>query len=307
MSRSPDLDSRIDDLYRGPLDEFISARKALASELTGDERRRVQALKKPTTVPWAANQVYWHARQEFDRLIKSGEALRKAQVAALKGRSADVRQAVSDHRDAVADAVAKAVALGASESSRDALTQTFEALSLGSSPDPPGRLTQPLRPGGFEMLAGVQPAQIATKVREAARPSGPAKPHEVRLKPDTTGNLDRDARQKPSRSTDPAKLQPSESEPRSARSARLQPSDSERRREAALAAKRAERERIELERAVRAREREQQAEKKRRDGAIQKAEATLERAREKAADAERAWREAQQQVEDAARALRNLK
>src|SRR5712691_7484286 len=102
------LDSQIDDLYQRPLDQFIEARAALASQLKGDEARRVKQLKKPTAVPWAVNQVYWHARPLFDRVLTSGQALRLAQIAALEGRAADVRGATKTHRDAVVSAVTKA-------------------------------------------------------------------------------------------------------------------------------------------------------------------------------------------------------
>ena len=85
------LESKIDDLYRKPLNEFIPARSALASELKGDDGRRIKALKKPTLVPWAVNQVYWHARPIFDRVQASGADLRRAQIAALEGRKADVQ------------------------------------------------------------------------------------------------------------------------------------------------------------------------------------------------------------------------
>jgi len=77
------LDAKIDDLYRLPLSEFTGARNALAKTLTGDEAKRVRALEKPTVVPWAVNQVYWRARSTYDRLMKSGEKLRAAQIAAL--------------------------------------------------------------------------------------------------------------------------------------------------------------------------------------------------------------------------------
>ena len=103
------LESRIDDLYQRPLVEFIPARAALASELKGDDARRVKQLKKPTSAPWAVNQVYWHARPVFDRVLKSGSALRRAQIGALEGRTADVRGATGAHRQAVSDAVAKAI------------------------------------------------------------------------------------------------------------------------------------------------------------------------------------------------------
>ena len=118
-----------------PLSEFTAARNALAKTLSGDEAKRVRALAKPTVVPWAVNQVYWHARAAYDRLMKSGERLRKAQIAALEGRSADVRAASEAHRHAIAEAVAEAERLAASAGSKpgaDALARTFEALSLAT-------------------------------------------------------------------------------------------------------------------------------------------------------------------------------
>jgi hypothetical protein len=186
--RVPALDSKIDDLYAARLDEFVPARAALAAELTGADARCVRALKKPTSVPWAVNQVYWHAREAFERVQRSGTELRRVQVAALEGRSANVQAAVDVHRKAIASAVERALQLSQAAGispSRDSLTQTFEALSLASTPpEPPGRLTRPLQPGGFEMLAGVEPARRSSPERtmppgtEAARgelkPRGPA-------------------------------------------------------------------------------------------------------------------------------------
>jgi hypothetical protein len=153
-------DDQIDELYRLPLDEFTAARNALAKSLKGDAAKALRALAKPTVVPWAVNQVYWRARATYDRLLKSGERLRAAQVAALEGRPADVRDADEAHRRAISDAVAEAERLAASSGSQpggDALARTFEALSLArTSTERPGRLTQPLQPGGFEALAGIR-------------------------------------------------------------------------------------------------------------------------------------------------------
>jgi colicin import membrane protein len=156
------LDGKIDDLYRQPLDAFVTARNALAKTVTGDDAKRVRALVKPTVVPWAVNQVYWQARATYDRLIKSGERLRAAQIASLEGRrGADVREAGDAHRKALADAVKAAERIAAAAAANppaDALMRTFETLSLASEPpEPPGRLTKPLQPSGFEALAGVTP------------------------------------------------------------------------------------------------------------------------------------------------------
>ena len=95
------LDAKIDALYRQPLDDFIAERNALAKTLSGADAKRVRALAKPTVVPWAVNQVYWHARPIYDKAIKSGERLRAAQIASLEGRrGADVREAGETHRRA---------------------------------------------------------------------------------------------------------------------------------------------------------------------------------------------------------------
>jgi len=164
------IENRIDELYRAPLQEFTAARNALAKSLSGDEAKRVRALAKPTVVPWAINQVYWHARRAYDALMKSGERLRKAQLAALAGKKADLREAGDVHRRAIADAAREAERLAGAAGSRpspDVLTRTLEALSLASEPpEAPGRLTRELQPAGFEALAGVTPT--------------------VRLKPETT-------------------------------------------------------------------------------------------------------------------------
>ena len=153
------IDASIDHLYQGPLDGFVASRTALARTLAGDDAKRVKGLQKPAAAAWAVNQLYWHARAVYDRLIKSGAALRTAQVAALAGRKADVRGSADAHRGALAAAVKEALRLSASAGvnpNQDALTQTCEALSLCvKTEEPPGRLTKPLRPAGFEALAGV--------------------------------------------------------------------------------------------------------------------------------------------------------
>jgi len=164
------LDAKIDDLYRLPLGEFTGARNALAKSLSGAEAKRVKALPKPTVVPWAVNQVYWRARATYDRLMKSGEKLRTAQIAALEGRNADLRAAGDAHRRAISEAVAEAERLSAASGAKpgtDALARTFESLSLATSaPEAPGRLTEALQPAGFEALLGVTPSEVRSTKSE---------------------------------------------------------------------------------------------------------------------------------------------
>jgi hypothetical protein len=155
------IDAQIDELFQLPPGEFTAARNALAKTLSGDAAREVKQLKKPTVVPWAINQLYWRSRPHYDRLIKAGQALRAAQIAALKGKAADVRRASDAHRKAVADAAARATEITEADGSRPAaepLARMLEALSLAAEePEHPGRFTEIVQPAGFEALTGIKP------------------------------------------------------------------------------------------------------------------------------------------------------
>jgi hypothetical protein len=174
------LDAKIDDLYRLPLGEFTSARNALAKSLTGDDAKLIRTLEKPTVVPWTVNQVYWRARSTYDRVMKSGEKVRAAQIAALEGRAADVRAATEAHRRAISEAVSEAERLAAGSGAKpdtDALARTFESLSLATSaPKAPGRLTEAMQPAGFEALAGLANLELKTQ-------NSPLKPPTLGLAP----------------------------------------------------------------------------------------------------------------------------
>ena len=158
------LDPQIDELYQLPLGEFTAARNALAKTLSGADASRVKRLEKPTVVPWAINQLYWGDRAAWDRLMKSGAALRTAQIAALEGKKTDVRKAGDAHRKALADAVARATELAAGHDAKpgaEPLARMLEALSISPVPLPhPGRLTDVVQPAGFEALTGVTPRTI---------------------------------------------------------------------------------------------------------------------------------------------------
>lgn len=151
------LDTEIDRLYQLPPDEFTAARNALAKD-AGADRTEIRALTKPPLAAWAVNQIFWKQRDLYDALIAASTELRKLHKAVLAGRQVDIREAGRAH-DAAAEAALKA-ALGilsdeghpATDSTRQALMTTLRALPAD---DPPGRLTQTLQPGGFEMLAGL--------------------------------------------------------------------------------------------------------------------------------------------------------
>jgi hypothetical protein len=154
-------DSDVDGLYQLPLEEFTAARSALAKESGRDEAPRIRALAKPTLPAWAVNQVYWTARDKYDALVSAAERLRSAHRAALAGKNVDIRDADDAHRRALNAAIKEAGTIlqraghPTTSSTMDQLSKTLAALPADGIP--PGRLTRPLAPGGFELFAGVRP------------------------------------------------------------------------------------------------------------------------------------------------------
>jgi hypothetical protein len=167
----------VDRLYQLPLDEFTGARNALAKERKQPE---IKTLEKPNVAAWAVNQLYWHHRAEYERLIAASERLRADHRKLLGGKSSDLRESEKAHRDAVRSAMERIRALlgagghAASDQTLNAVQETLEALP---SAEPPGRLIRPLKPLGFEALAGVS---INPSARPALRivPPAAARPAE---------------------------------------------------------------------------------------------------------------------------------
>jgi hypothetical protein len=170
------LEDELDALFKLPLPEFIAARKTLAAELKKGGRRDdadyVNALVKPSITAWAVNQLYWQHREEFDRLIATGQRFRKAQSS---GKVADMREALNARREALSEQSDLATALlreaGSSPTSETIhrITTTLEAMSAYASfPDAqrPGRLTRDVDPPGFESFASLIPGSGMTKTKE---------------------------------------------------------------------------------------------------------------------------------------------
>lgn len=165
----PTLDQQIDALYQLPRDQFTVARNALAKTLTGAAASRVKGLVKPAVIPWAINQLFWQARPLYERLMKSGAAVRTAQLDALKTARAKspkpvdtakrreaIDRALDAHRPALAEAVARVLEIATRDASRPdayAVSAMLEALSLAPKlPESPGRFTEIAAPTGFEAL-----------------------------------------------------------------------------------------------------------------------------------------------------------
>jgi hypothetical protein len=163
----------VDKLFQIPLAEFTSARNALAAKLKkeGDAEggERVKTLGKPSISAWVANQLYWQHRKAFDRLLSAGDQFRKAQIAQLAGKSADLRAPLDERREALAELtrhgsdVLRNAGHPASPDTMRRVMTTLEALATyGEQPGAPqaGRLTTDVDPPGFEALAALVPRGI---------------------------------------------------------------------------------------------------------------------------------------------------
>jgi hypothetical protein len=167
------LETDIDRLYQLPLDEFTAARNALA-RTAGDEAADVRQLAKPSLPAWAVNQLYWKTRGLYDALIEASAALRKTHKTILAGGRADLREPSRAHEDALEAALKGALAVlqeaghPATDTTRQGVLTTLRALPTN---EPPGRLTETLQPGGFEMLQGLSIAGSKGIIRPKVEPT----------------------------------------------------------------------------------------------------------------------------------------
>ena len=163
-----DAEDAVDRLYQLPLEEFTSARNALAKEL---KRPAIKEIEKPNVAAWAVNQLFWKERATHERLIKASERLRGEHRKMLAGKSSDIRETEKAHREAIRDALEKIRALlqdagqALSAQTQTAIQETLEALPAQETA---GRLTRPLKPAGFEALSGVA---IAPALRIVEKPA----------------------------------------------------------------------------------------------------------------------------------------
>jgi hypothetical protein len=148
LASVPDLDRELDSLYNLPLEEFTKARNDLAARLRkahqAEAAGQVRALKKPSTVAWAANRL---ARDEpglTAALLEAGDRLRETQQRSLAGKAHadEVAEAAAAEREAIRVLLAAARGeLGARATSPllDKLAQTLRAAAVDEAA---GRFSQ---------------------------------------------------------------------------------------------------------------------------------------------------------------------
>ena len=169
-------DREIDALFQLPLNEFTSARNALAARLSkadhGAKAAKVKALGKPSISAWAVNQLYWRHNDVFNNLIAAGQRLFQAQVSHLAGKDADMQEAQAAQREALAtlsslaDALLRAAGHKPTPDAIRRIHTTLETLSTYSSVSGtprPGRLTLDVDPPGFESVSALIPTTGLSK------------------------------------------------------------------------------------------------------------------------------------------------
>ena len=159
------LDAAIRELYQAPVEHFVAERKRLAKELDKAAGKALLAKRRPTISAWAVNQLWWHARDAFDRMMKTADELRAG------------KQVDKQHREAVAALRARASAIledadhPPTESVLRRVTTTLSALAATGTwePSQPGALTDDLDPPGF--------GAVGLSLPSRAEPAAAPKPH----------------------------------------------------------------------------------------------------------------------------------
>lgn len=157
---SDGLPSEADRLFGLPLEEFVTARNALARELRGDGRRdeaeQVAALRRPPPAVWAVNQLARHRSEDVERLLAAAERVRKGDARAADDVSAAVDSLVRTARGllagsghAASDETLRRVAAALRTAPAD--EEHAEALRAG-------RLLEEPEPAGFAAMAAVAAA-----------------------------------------------------------------------------------------------------------------------------------------------------
>ena len=133
------------ELFRVPPEGFIAERDAavqrLRAEGRDDDATAVKALRKPTTLVWALNQLAAREPDTLAALFEAGRDLRAAQQAALAGKSSgaeELRVTTAARREAVARARDAAVAILEEAGHRgpgqaDAIASALEAASTDTT------------------------------------------------------------------------------------------------------------------------------------------------------------------------------
>jgi hypothetical protein len=192
MAKTPESDpidvpagvseERVDALYGLPLDEFTSARDALAKELRKEGQQEaaawVKGLRKPSGPAWVINQLARTQGVQVKELQAAEQAMRERheRLMAGEGGSEELQDAAGRQREAITGLIEKAHGLldssghGPSRATLEKARQTLEAVALDEGTRAAfaaGRVTRETRPVGLGLMAAPAPAPRKAKARGA--------------------------------------------------------------------------------------------------------------------------------------------
>ena len=179
------LADEIDRLYQLTPSEFTAARNDAVKQLkTPADKAAVRALQKPSTPAWAVNQLYWQRRRVFQQVLDAARKVRDAHAQQLAGRFVDVQSAERNQSEVfkrAADEIRELLRSAGEKDTPATMNAVVETLQALPGRDDHGRLAKPLKPLGFEALAGLMPRGGATIARLAdARPAPVVAPVKAR-------------------------------------------------------------------------------------------------------------------------------
>jgi hypothetical protein len=167
-----ELEALMVTVYRGPLDEFVSRRDALAKQLRGAKRRedadRVKLLRKPSRMAWVLDNLVVEDSASIEQLVAAiGEAQRASDLrAALEIVRAAVR-AVSAAGARVAIRAGQPIEANAIAAAVNAVIGDGSAFAEWRA----GRLVDVPEAGGLDMLSAIQVSAPAAKTSSSPQPS----------------------------------------------------------------------------------------------------------------------------------------
>ena len=168
-----DVERAIDEMYAVPPEEFITVRdqQAAAAREAGDAKAAaaLAKMRRPSRSAWLVNQLVRHRRDEVERLLDLGSALRDAQTALagddlrrLSAQRSSVVSALARDARQLADELGHPVNEGVErdvQSTLDAALADPDAAEQVSS----GRLTTALQHSGFGTDFGETAGRPAAK------------------------------------------------------------------------------------------------------------------------------------------------
>lgn len=172
------LDAAIRELYQAPVDSFVAERKRLAKDLDKGDAKALLAMRRPPISAWVVNQLWWHARDAFEQMMKTADELRAG------------KQVDKQHREAIATLRARASTMladaghGANESVLRRVTTTLSALAAAGTwePSQPGTLADDLDPPGFGAVGLSLPSPQPAAAPKPHQPPAPKVDHAAERK-----------------------------------------------------------------------------------------------------------------------------